>query len=384
MRNHSNIIKTGLTVLLLLSSLNSCSNSSSSDKNNSFSNTQMIIKQNRNVYDNGYIYTASTSTGLVNYFLDYETMETTPLCAIPNCEHKNSSCTAKAVGSCPVLLDDYIYYFTSSQNIEEKTDSRELIIDSKLMRIKISSSEIETVAEFHDCVPDTHDAFVIDNGLLYFQGDDMNPKEDEYGAITYTEAGGKHFICSIDLSTGKYKNYGSIYDEDKQYEAADISSSALISGIKDNNIVIDYSFLKKDIEDSEFMEEGFMMADKFTNVVVYFDLNKKTFEVKDNHTVSYIDNDTYVYYDNEKKSVVISDKNGERTISGTRSGLNSLVLNNKLWCYTDEGVFFDLSDMSRHETSGIANVIDFHNGKYIIKTRRNKFEALSEEDLLSK
>ena len=71
MRNHSNIIKTGLTALLLLSSLNSCSNSSSSDKNNSFSNTQMIIKQNRNVYDNGYIYTASTSTGLVNYFLDY-------------------------------------------------------------------------------------------------------------------------------------------------------------------------------------------------------------------------------------------------------------------------------------------------------------------------
>lgn len=354
-------------------------------KNTDVANTDtFIVKSTHNTYENGYIYTISDSNGAMNYFLDYNTMEAAPLCAVPNCEHQYSPCAAREIGSCPLIYGDYIYYFTSAQNIEEKSDSREFVIDSKLMRMKASSSESETVAEFHDCVPDTHDAFVVDKGILYFQGNDMNPKEDEYGIITYTEAGGNHFLCSIDLSDGKYTNYGSIYDDDKQYEASDISSSALICGIRDNNIVIDYSFLKKDIEDDEFFEEGFFMADRFTNMVIYFDLDKKTFEVKDNHTVSYIDDETYVYYDSETKSVVISDKQGEKTIENTRSGLYSLVLNNKLWCFTDEGEFFDLNDMSKHNTTGIADVIDYHDGNYIVRSRGKSFKALSEEELLSK
>ncbi len=160
----------------------------------------VFINYDRNTYEDGCIYTIEDGT---NYYIDYETLETAPLCALPNCDHTSSSCISKAAGSCPILYNEYVYYFASDCGIKENSDGREFYINSRLMRIRLDSAEAETVAEFHDAVPDTHDSFAIADNILWFQADDMNPKENEFGMITYSNAGGKHFLCAVDLNTGK-------------------------------------------------------------------------------------------------------------------------------------------------------------------------------------
>ena len=44
-----------------------------------------------NVYENGLVYTQSGASGKQAYFLDYETMNSVPLCNKPNCTHGSAS-----------------------------------------------------------------------------------------------------------------------------------------------------------------------------------------------------------------------------------------------------------------------------------------------------
>lgn len=346
-------------------------------------NEQFFIRNDRNTYDNGCIYSFRDMNGSMSYYLDYDSLECSSLCAVPNCDHTTSSCSAREIGACPLLYNDYIYYFVSDCGIKEEKDSRDFYINSKLMKMKLDSSETETVTEFHDCNPDTHDGFVVNNGVLYFQADDMNPQENEYGAITYSEAGGNHFLCSIDLRTGKYTNYGSIYDGDKQYDAAGSSSGATIYGVNNGKIVIDYSFLKEDIPEEKFMEEGFSMGAQFTNVVVNFDLNSKTYEETDLQEPAYVDNDIYVYNDRANKIIGIVENGSERKLENNSTGLHSLVLNGKLWTYDENEVWYDLSDLSEHRSTAYTQMMDYYNGCYIVKKLGMSFEKLTEEELLS-
>ncbi len=376
-KNHTT--KKLLVLFLSITALVGCSEKKApvTEKENA-SNEPIFINYDRNTYENGCIYTTTDDT---NYYIDYETLEAAPLCALPNCDHTSSSCVSKAVGSCPLLYNDYVYYFTSECGIKEGSDGREFYINSKLMRVKLESSEAETVAEFHDAVPDTHDSFAVADNVLYFQADDMNPKEDEFGMITYSNAGGKHFLCAIDLSTGKYTNYGSIYDGDKEYKAASSSSSAYILGILNNKLILSYSYLKEEIPDEKFEEEGFLMADQFTEGLFEFDLSEKTIKSCGMSITFISGSDTYGYYDKNKNTSVIY-KNGEEiTLDGVRVNNYSFVHNNTLWIYPDEPTWYDLSDKSAHDVTGISEVIDSFNGKLIVKTRGMNFKPITEEEL---
>ncbi|MBQ7002817.1 MAG: hypothetical protein IJN57_02450 [Oscillospiraceae bacterium] len=331
------------------------------------------IKHNADYYENGVVFGNDTAM-----FLDYDTMEKAPLCAAPNCTHNNSSCLANTVGTTPIMYNDSIYYFDSIAGVNETPDGREFYIDSKLMKATLDSSETEIVCEFTDCSPPIVNAhYLLADNILYFVGDDMCPIEDEYGGISYSNVGGTHFLCSINLDTGKYENYGSIYDEDKEFEMAVASSGANITGYYEGKMYLQYLFMKEDP-----VVLGIAPEENWTRVNFEFDLESKELTESELPAAIFMDEDTYVYVDNNRKLTTIIDGTEKYDIPHFNlMSMNASVFNNKIF-FTDK--WFELTNLTEHnygEYEGY-EVVGYHDDCYIL-IKGGKTAKLTEEELLA-
>ncbi len=368
------LITAGCTKTNDVTSADKSNISSNVETNASANNVPQYIKLNADYYANGIIYGNETAT-----FLDFDTMEKVPLCAVPNCVHNNAGCLSRIVGNVPVIYNDNIYYFSAKSDINETTDGRHFFIDSKLMKASLDSSETEIVSEFTDCVPVELDGYLLNGNELYFTGDNMNPQEDEYGNINNSSTGGIHYLCSINLDTGKYTNYGSIYDGDKEYDAASRSSSAHIAGYYNKKMYIQYSFLKEDtVIDPAYADVD--LREQFTILNFEFDLKTKELTESQLPPPSYMDEDSYVYYDMQKKqSIVLSGK--ETYTIDCDANLNARIFNGKLFV-PYERKWYDLSDKSEHSMGKYEDydVIAYYNNCYIL-LNGGKTIKLTEEEL---
>ena len=343
------------------------------NKSNSKNISMQYIENNSDFYKNGVIFGREKAM-----FLDFDTMEKAPLCTIPNCTHKNSNCLANMVGENPVIYNENIYYFNSIAGVNVTSDGKqEFYINSKLMKATLNSSEIETVVSFTECMPNTPSYYVLKENELFFTGNDMCPTEDEYGVINYSTVGGTHFLCSINLDTGKYTNYGSIYDEDKKYKMADSSSGANITGIYDNKMYIQYVFMKENPKDL-----GISPEENWTHVNFEFDFSTKKFTKSSLPYAVYMDNDTYVYLDNETDTTVVIDNNEKYIVPHYDfTSSSAKVIKNKIF-FSDS--WYDLTDLSEHtygEFDGY-EVIAYYDNNYIL-LNDELTAKISEEELLA-
>ena len=205
----------------------------------------------------------------------------------------------------------------------------------------------------------------------------MCPTEDEFGVISYSTVGGTHFLCSINLDTGKYTNYGSIYNGDKEYEMAESSSGANISGIYNNKMYIQYVFMKEDPK-----KLGINPEENWTRVNFEFDFDTKKLTESTLPSAIYMDNDTYVYLDNKTNTTIVIDNGNEYIIPYYNLILYSAkVINNKVF-FSD--LWYDLSDMTEHsygEYEGY-DVITYCNDSYIL-INGGRTAKITEEELLS-
>ena len=328
------------------------------------------IRPYADYYENGVIYGNDAAM-----FLDFDTMEKSKLCAVPNCTHDSGSCLAYTVGNAPVLYNDNIYYFMSNPHVEEDSNGRKLIHDTKLMKASLDSSETEVFCRFSDSTPSATVNYgyqLVDN-MLYFVGNDLNPTIDEYGVLSYSNSGGYHYLCSINLDTGEYKNYGSIYDGDKQYDFADNSSQANIGGWYNGKLYVVYGFIKeKPPEDA---------TDVYTFLNFEFDTETQTLTESSLPRASYMDNDTYVYCDKSKNTTTVIDKGKNYTIPDCNSAyVFTTICNNKLFTHDS---WYDLSDFSKHSLGEETEFysVTYHNGKYIF-IKGGKITTLTEEELI--
>ncbi len=343
----------------------------------------IFFSQNRCSYGNGVVFGSEKTM-----FLDFDTMEKAPLCAVPNCTHSTASCLAQMVGNTPIFYKDFVYFFTSNGgDIRETPDGREFYIESKLNRASLDSSETEIVCEFTDCAPEEgYPDYVIYGNELYFTADDLNPKEgiDGNGVGSWGTSGGKHFLCSINLDTGEYTNHGSIYDGDKEYDGAAYSSGAEIMGLYNDKMYLEYSFVK-DNDDVQKGEEGLA---KFTCLYFEFDFETKTWKESTmpfGDKLYYMNNDTYYYKDYDAKETHIVHKNGELVLDVGEEAMSygGSEHNNKFF-FSAEGVWYDLSDNSEHSMGKYSGyeAVGYHDGCYIlIKGGRNV--KLTEEELFA-
>ncbi|MCD7811513.1 MAG: hypothetical protein LUG91_06645, partial [Ruminococcus sp.] len=334
----------------------------------------IYIKRLYNIYEDGYITSDDT-----HRYVDFETLESTVLCAKPNCTHKDSECVANIVGDTPIMFNGYIYYFVKNEGVNETGDGREFYIDTRLNRISLDSSGMEEITAFTDCMPREGSGCFIYEDILYFCGDDLNPTSDEYGNIITGSSGGTHYFCSVNLETGEYKNYGSIYDGDKQYEAASSSSSAKIRGYYDSKIYIEYSFMKESLTLEEMDELD--ARDYFTVLTFEFDPETETLTESNLPSASYMDSDSYVYSNYPENSSTIIDEGKTYTIEGLDVNLIGRLFNGKLFMSEE---WYDITDGSKHSLGEYATweVLTMYDDCYILRDGDN-FVKLTEEELLA-
>ena len=212
---------------LSLALMCSCNNKKNKGELPTSSSDTKYINLVYNKFDGGRLFSDNPKM-----YIDYNTMERTPLCSKPNCTHNTGECPGKVMGECPMVTDDGIYFFVYNDGVNElKNGEREHYMKSRLCRISLDSAEMEEITSFTDCVPHDYDGVLLYDNKIYFTGTDLNPTEDTYGYINVSNVGGNQFFCSIDLETGEYKNYGCIYDMDQLSENGKNDNSASVKGI---------------------------------------------------------------------------------------------------------------------------------------------------------
>ena len=313
----------------------------------------------------------------VAYYIDHNTMEKVPLCSIPNCTHTTGECPAKVIGHTPLLIDNFIYFFNYTDGVNElKNGKREIYLNSKLCRISLNSSEVNDIVNFTDCQPCDYNGILLYKNKIYFVANDRNPTEDEYGNIRTSNIGGNHFICSIDLKTGEYKNHGYIYDKNNLNKTGQNTNSAIIKGIYDSKIYINYSYY----ENTKIKDENGEPIS--TTKVFEFDPETEKLILSDlPASINYLTGDTYIGYDNNIKKTIIF-TNGQKSEYDIYPGKFALLFNNKLF-YKDK--WCDLTNMTVHKFPDNYEsfwAIDYYDGYYIL-VLGNKTVKLTEEELLA-
>ena len=330
----------------------------------------------RSSYEKGMLYNANIANP-VEYFLDYETMEKSPLCAMPNCTHTTSSCLAKDMGVNPVIYGDCVYYFKCSYGYEDVPEGHQFYMKSKLIKAKLDTSETETLVEFTDCMPDPENSkFILIGSKLWFVGDDKNYELDDYGRdmhyLPSSDTPGAHFMCCIDLETGKYVNHGEICEEYKTSEFWGQSNFATIKGVYNGKIQISLQYRttdgRIDLDNREGWEEKQRTEDPDDNAVfATYEYDVKTNECTktDRKFVVEASGDTFVGFDyqpdNEIDMYVIH--NGEERI--LHSSASPFILGDKL-ILTGGGdnKWIDLSDWSEHSLPDEIGEFVFSCGQY--------------------
>ena len=377
-----------LLAILLSSSvilMTGCSNKpdNTGDHSKNIRDNGMQYISDYSYYNNGVAYTIGGSQNSTETFLDFDSMERAPLCAVPNCTHNNSSCLSKNIGSLykPVFYNGYVYYFNSNGGaVKETSDGPEFYMDSKLMKASLDSSEVEMVCEFSDCVPRESGRYVLFDDELFFIGDDRAATLDEAGGYSWASSGGTMFLCSINLDTNEYKNYGSIYEADLDYEGSKYSRSSNIYGIYDDKMYISHSFAKD-------TESDIMSKDYWTYVNFEFDFETRTWKESDFPSSPYMNSDFYSYYDAETGNVKVlyQEKEYEFELGLDLQGFRTSgcsELNGKVF-FPSIGKWYDLTDMSEHsmgEYEGY-DAVAYYDESYIL-IDDVKTVKLSEEELL--
>lgn len=312
-------------------------------------------------YEKGMFYHSSGMyDSTVEYFLDYETMEKTPICAMPNCTHTTSSCLATQMGVNPVIYNGYIYYFKTSYNYKDVPEGHQFYMNSKLYKASLDTSETQVVAEFTDCIPDDWNSdFVLIGSTLWFVGDDKNPKSTEYSEqmhyLPSSDTAGAHFMCSIDLDTGKYTNHGEICEECRTSEYWEQCNGAHIKGVYNGKLQISLQYGiadgSMDIENREEWEEKRKTQDPDERISFStYEYDTKTGEcVKtDRRFAIAATEDTFVGCDyNADDNILYVTHNGEERVF--EDSANVFILGDKLFmCSGKENKWIDMNDWSEH------------------------------------
>lgn len=366
----------GCVAVLLLTSCNTKNIDSSFNSIHSGypDSTIQYIRNNGDFYKNGVIYGNDKAM-----FLDFDTMLSIPLCSMPNCSHNTSNCLANIVGAEPIIYNNYIYYFNSNNGaVKETKEGPEFYIETKLMRASIGTSEVETICEFNDCAPpQMHGTYALNGSDLYFIGDNLCPYKDEFGVISYSNVGGEHYLCHINLDSGKYENLGSVYDGDKEYEMADSSSGANITGIYKDKMYVQYVFMKESPD-----KLGITPEENWTRVNFEYDFHDNQLKESTLPAAIYVDNNSYVYLDYTTKETIVISANKTYQIP-------HFDLYNTFATVFDEKIFFrdswyDLSDLSEHSLGKYKNydVVSYYDNCYVMINGGRSIK-LTEKELLA-
>lgn len=375
--------------LLIISALSSLTLiSCSADKNSSYTNSNEIFN---NWYDvtmeDSAIYHDAARNATI---IDYETMETSLLCHIPNCSHSNSECLVnilKNSSQLPIIYNNCAYYFINFSSYKEVDGKTTLDLKTQVQKYDFNNRTITNVAEIEGANANDSGGCYLIGSDYYFTTNYGNPTYDELGNVSSSKGGGGGNLFSVNLENGKITDYGEIFDYEKlktTYPAARNSTSMYLMGKIDNELYIRVSYVKDEVTD-EMMMNG--INPLWYGSTYSFDLNTHEFEKRDDTFSLCYMNGYHVYLseNSDSKLMIENIETGEVYDGPETFAYNAItVFDDKLWY---ESKCYDIKSGTEKMISDLdyAHVIAKYKDDYIIKgegsNSQPKFEKLSKDSI---
>ncbi len=365
----------------------------------------VVMNTTRNFYENGLIYEADDTA----YFLEYDSFQGTTLCNKPNCTHSDGSCIGQIVtkgGTPPVVYQDDVYYFEETDGIVESEDGTETTyeITCTLKRISLSSGTSEEVCEFAGMDATYYDTVYLSGNTLYFIASN-GALQSEDGGWSYYSAAGKQYLCSVNLETGDFEDYGLINDNPYAENSLfcvegsfyNMNSMVTMCGVYQNKIFFSYTCAEtsEEIYDA-FLEKGSMPGDDDVDWIYEvraFDLETLEFCDTDLPYPVAVEEGYYLYWDDESGVYIVLDENGTETqLDGFEETFLPDIVNGKVWASEPNISYYDLTtgeitscQNSKYQDCG-AEVETFVDGQYIVQymdeSGATSFDMVDESELL--
>lgn len=361
-------------------------------------------------YQNGAIYQAYDNDAQATYFLEYETLQSVPLCNKPNCRHTSDSCLAYSCAefSVPLVYQNQVFWFKTTSNIVDAPDGKhtDYQFHTILYCADLREGEIEIFAEIPDVSMGSAVEAVLVEQMLYIIGCDQAYQSTDGTWIEIANAGDQ-YLYAIDLYTAEVKNYGLINDAPTAHYNWDLDAGSMYYEVRMNGVYQDRLYLSYRYVDQASEIENFLKTIDYSDPNWNWNgaeteipwhrvtkcLNLKTMELEDSDLPmpEIVGDDYYVYYADGKFHVM--DQEGNIITSSDLvmdSWVGYTVVNGKLWhgrqnlCF-DPKTGEDIPLAEKYQEKDIT-VLDLYEGEYIIQYLDENyayvFESVSEEELL--
>ncbi len=358
------------TVLLLLSacseqkieSTDGCETAYHSPRGTSIS-LNGIFYNDDNEDSNGY-------TARRLYFYDFDSMQSTILCALPNCLHNDSdTCTAFGIdrwNGYPTVINKKLYFF---ENTTEWGNDGELLISLNVWKAAADGSSREKIDVISGL---TIRDLVIRGTAVYFTAAEEN-YEDYTGVNTgYV----KLYICSYDFEKEEFVNYG--------FLAEGYNSSAQIYGEYNGSLYIWGSYADKIDDDWHDWNGFYTRLILETGEIAEWDMPLSSFKESGKPKPMFIGGGFYGYM-NGDDSVIVDSKGSETVIKNYELSGKTPV--NGYLFDEDAGRAINLSSreslkINTKDFPEYGYVLCYHDG-YIIKSEisDSEYVKISEDEL---
>ena len=208
----------------------------------------------------------------LTFRLDYDSMQSVPLCNKPNCRHTTSDCIMKKfIGGAPLIADNCAYYFVDEEIQFEQNDEgkMKLKLGSSLYCCDLKKGQETKIFSISDVsVAKNCYGMLLHDHTIYFITNTLSRYYDESGQeIGYGGTGGYMHLFAFDLSEMKEKDLCSLYDVDKLSEyhpKAPFSGEVYMKGLYNDKIYFNVGFVTGEEDNYQFY-------------VTYYDLSDGTY-----------------------------------------------------------------------------------------------------------
>lgn len=343
-----------------------------------------IFSADYGLYENGIVYESSDCS--TAYFLDFASMESTPLCNKPNCTHKDSDCLAHIVTgdnnrTPPVVYQDCAYYFTQEQQIVEDGTQTKNQIHSCLMKADLHTGTITKILEFTDLEAVFNANVILEEKNLYFIAENGSISFDD-GGWSYSANSGPQYLCRINLENPALENLGQVNSEndiDTTFFVEDgcsysVHGEVQIDGVYDGNIYMHYDYADSKDTVLETIESG---ASEDT---IPWNYRNFCYSLKDNtlleSDIPYASNigDGQYLYEAENQFYLASDNDTCLQNITANTIFQPRIVNGKIFnSFTSPLKAYDIASqkmddiLTEQYNTNNTEVICYYDGSYIVK-----------------
>ena len=247
-------------------------------------------------------------------FVDFSTMEQSPICDDPTCKHESGSCNSYGKDNHPFLYNDKLYYIKETDIYQEND---EMLRDTQLWRSDINGANEKQIAEIKGRAYSKDEQMLVFGDTAYMCMNIYNYDENN------DEIEGNIQIISCNLESGEITNYGEVL--------SGYNISAQVYGLWDNKMIFSTARPPENLPYMERMakyaEENNLTADEAFAAFVseyifeYYQFDLDTGEISEceypepqaisPYYYYYLDGDKLMYLDTEGEEHEIEGIEGE-------------------------------------------------------------------------